>query len=78
MKSFASSQTKSIGLALTSKIFALVVSKWLLLGIVSPSFAIVENNILSAALPWWVGITFLNPVKSLIVDSNKVKLSLPA
>ena len=50
-KSNPSLQSKSIGSAFTNSKLALVVSKWLLLGIISPSFTVTVANIFSLALP---------------------------
>jgi hypothetical protein len=49
--------------------FARVVSKWVLFGIALPGPPMAENNIFSAALPWWVGMTCLNG-KSAWTDSR--------
>jgi hypothetical protein len=51
-RSNPSLQSKSTGVARAASKLALVVSKWLLLGIMSPSLTVIVARIFSLALPW--------------------------
>ncbi|MBS1265021.1 MAG: hypothetical protein MAG471_00849 [Acidimicrobiaceae bacterium] len=73
-----SAATRSLASAPLYSTFARVVSKWLLLTTTWPLSTSTEKRIFSAALPWWVGITSLNPVRSRTTSSNRKKEGLPA
>ncbi len=61
---------RSMASARVYSMLARVVSKWVLLGTMSPSLVVTEKRMRSAARPWWVGMTCLNPVISRIFSSN--------
>ncbi len=68
--SVPSSMTTSRASAPRYSTLALVVSKWVLLGTTWPSSTITVNRMCSAARPWWVGMTWENPVSSRTTSRN--------
>ncbi len=75
---FPSAMTRSRASAFSTSMFARVVSKWVLLGTTWPGFRTVWNRMRSAARPWWVGMTCLNPVRSWMTSRKRKKERLPA
>ena len=72
------SATEVDGLAPVNSTFARVVSKWVLLGTTRPGPPITEKRILSAARPWWVGMTWRNGNSSVTAARNRPNEGDPA
>ncbi len=75
---FPSAMTRSRASASSTSMFARVVSKCVLLGTTIPGFRIEWKRIRSAARPWCVGMTCLNPVRSWMTSRKRKKERLPA
>jgi hypothetical protein len=60
----------SRAMALRYSVLARVVSKWVLLGTMSPGLRVEPKRMRSAARPWWVGMTCLKLVMVRTAVSN--------
>ena len=74
----ASRQGRLRAMAPQYSMLARVVSKWLLLGMMSPGLSTHAARIPSAARPWWVGKMCSIPVISETLASKRFHDRLPA
>ncbi len=76
--SAASGQGRSRATPRSYSMLARVVSKWVLLGTMSPLFTVSANRMRSAARPWWTGMTWASPVRPVTAAVNRSHDSAPA